>query len=125
MKALPVFLGVLLLTSLAIELLADTDISGFFTDHPALDALLGAFVGSIVSGHPVASYLLAGELLTAGASLVAVTALIISWVTVGVVQLPAEALMLGWRFAICRHLVCFLSALLGAGFVVVILRLLV
>ncbi|MEA2094922.1 MAG: hypothetical protein U9P11_10205 [Pseudomonadota bacterium] len=47
-----------------------------------------------------------------GVSLLAVTALIVSWVTVGVVQLPAEALLLGRRFAIYRNLMCFLFAIM-------------
>jgi DNA-binding response OmpR family regulator len=47
---------------------------------------------------------LGGELLAKGISLVAVTALLVSWVTVGSVQLPAEALMLGSRFALYRNL---------------------
>jgi len=56
------------------------------------------------------SYLLGGELLKSGVSLITVTALIVSWVTVGLVQLPAEVLMLGARFAIYRNLICFFSA---------------
>lgn len=44
--------------------------------------------------------------------MLAVTALIVSWVTVGVVQLPAEALLLGRRFAIYRNLMCFLFAIM-------------
>ena len=60
----------------------------------------------------MASYILGGELLAEGVSLLAVTALIVSWVTVGIVQLPAEALMLGKRFAIYRNLMCFLFAIM-------------
>jgi hypothetical protein len=66
----------------------------------------------VAAGHPVASYILGGELLAEGVSLLAVTALIVSWVTVGIVQLPAEALLLGRRFAIYRNLMCFLFAIM-------------
>ncbi len=62
-------------------------------------------------GHPLAGYLLGGELLANGVSLMAVTALIVSWVTVGLAQLPAEALLLGRRFAVWRNLFCFFSAI--------------
>jgi hypothetical protein len=74
--------------------------------------LLGASIGSIAVGHPLASYLLGGELLRSGVGLIAVTALLVSWVTVGIVQLPAESLLLGGRFAVTRNLVCFFTALL-------------
>jgi hypothetical protein len=120
---LPIITGMLLLTSLAATVLPDKVSAGLFGGHAGLDALLGAAVGSIAMGHPLASYLLGGELLNSGVSLIAVTALIVSWVTVGVVQLPAEALVLGPRFAIARNLICFLSAIAIAFLAVHTLRL--
>lgn len=107
---LPIIIGMLLLTSLAVTVFPEQISAGLFGSSDALDALIGASVGSIAAGHPLASYLLGGELLKSGVSLVAVTALIVSWVTVGIVQLPAEALMLGARFAIYRNVICFFSA---------------
>ncbi|MCP4127055.1 MAG: hypothetical protein GY753_08345, partial [Gammaproteobacteria bacterium] len=86
--------------------------TGWFGGNDPLDALIGATAGSVSAGHPITSYLLGGELLTKGVSLVAVTALLISWVTVSSIQLPAEALMLGWRFAIFRNLLCFVFSIL-------------
>lgn len=119
---LPIIIGMLLLTSLAATALPDKISAGLFGGHAGLDALLGAAAGSIAIGHPLASYLLGGELLNSGVSLIAVTALIVSWVTVGVVQLPAEALVLGLRFAVARNLICFLSAVAIAFLVVHTLR---
>ena len=109
---LPIFAGMLLLTSLAVTLLPEQISAGLFGRHDLIDVLLGASVGSVAAGHPVASYILGGELLAEGVSLLAVTALIVSWVTVGIVQLPAEALLLGRRFAIYRNLMCFLFAIM-------------
>ena len=120
---LPIIIGMLLLTSLAVTVFPEQISAGLFGGNDALDALIGASVGSVAAGHPLASYLLGGELLKSGVSLVAVTALIVSWVTVGVVQLPAEALMLGTRFAIYRNLVCFVSALVISFLCVYTLRL--
>ncbi|WP_040574323.1 hypothetical protein [Methylohalobius crimeensis] len=108
---LPIILGMILLTSLASTVFPERISADLFGRHAALDALIGASVGSIAAGHPLASYLLGGELLKSGVSLIAVTALIVSWVTVGMVQLPAEALMLGMRFAIYRNVICFISAI--------------
>jgi len=108
---LPIIIGMLLLTSLAVSLFPQQLAADLFGGHAMLDATVGASVGGIAAGHPIASYVLGGELRHAGVSLIAVTAFIVSWVTVGVVQLPAEALMLGTRFALYRNIVCFFSVI--------------
>lgn len=100
---LPIIIGMLLLTSLAVTVFPEQISAGLFGSSDMLDALIGASVGSIATGHPLASYLLGGELLKNGVSLIAVTAFMVSWVTVGLDQLPAEVLMLGARFAIYRN----------------------
>ena len=120
---LPIIIGMLLLTSLVVTVFPEQLSAGLFGGSNALDALIGASVGSVAAGHPLASYLLGGELLKSGVSLVAVTALIVSWVTVGIVQLPAEILLLGTRFAIYRNVICFFSALAIAFLCVYTLRL--
>ena len=99
--------GMLLLTSLALTLFSPQQFARLFGHNDMLDALLAAALGSIAAGPPLASYLLGGELLGGGVSLLAVTALVVSWVTVGLVQLPAEALFLGRRFAVTRNPVAF------------------
>jgi uncharacterized membrane protein YraQ (UPF0718 family) len=104
---LPIIVGMLLATSLVITLFPEEISTGLFGHDDVSDALLGATIGSIAAGHPLASYLLGGELLNGGVGLIAVTAFLVTWVTVGIVQLPAEALMLGTRFAVFRNIVCF------------------
>ena len=101
----------LLLSSLVVKLLPEQITAELFAGNDAVDAVMGAAIGGVAAGHPLASYLMAGELLKGGVSLVAVTAFLVSWVTVGVVQIPVEALMLGTRFAIYRNTICFLSAI--------------
>ena len=119
---LPIVFGMLLLTSLTVSLFPKQIPLGLFGQFEGLDALLGASIGSVAAGHPLASYILGGELLAKGVSMVAVTALLISWVTVGSVQLPAEALLLGRRFAIARNLLNFVFAITIAFAVVYTLR---
>jgi uncharacterized membrane protein YraQ (UPF0718 family) len=58
------------------------------------------------------SYIIGGELLKDGVSLFAVTAFIVTWVTVGLLQLPAEAAILGRQFAIFRNILSFILAIL-------------
>lgn len=108
---LPVILGTLLLTSLLIPFIPRLLGTGLFGLHPVTDALTGAALGSIATGQPVISYLLGGELAKGGVELVGVTALVVAWVTVGVTQLPVEALALGRGFAMLRNLLSFVSAL--------------
>ena len=115
---LPLIVGMLLLTSLAVTLIPEHISAGLFGRHDLVDVFLGASAGSVAAGHPVASYILGGELLAEGVSLLAVTALIVSWVTLGIVQLPAESLLLGERFAIYRNLMCFLFAIVIPFFTV-------
>lgn len=110
-NVLPIIVGMLLLTSLVVTLFPEQISAGLFGNGDILDTLLGASIGSIAVGHPLASYLLGGELLGGGVGLIAVTALMVTWVTVGIVQLPAEALMLGTRFAVYRNIISFIAAI--------------
>ena len=101
----------LLLTSLVLTVIPHSLVASIFGHGELIDVLLGTGFGGVVTGHPLASYVLGGELLAVDVSLIAVTAFIVSWVTVGAVQLPAESLLLGARFAIYRNLLCFFSAI--------------
>lgn len=121
-QSLPLIAGMLLLTSLVLTLFSPAQAARFFGRSDWIDVLLGGVLGSIAAGPPLASYLLGGELLAGGVSLLAVTALLVSWVTVGLVQLPAEALFLGRRFAIVRNLVSFVFTLAVAWLTVATLR---
>lgn len=78
------------------------------------DPLIGALIGGISAGTPITSYIVGGELLNQGVSLVAITAFLLSWVTVGIIQFPAEASILGKKFAIYRNLTSFILAIIVA-----------
>ena len=74
-----------------------------FSGNALLDTLFGTGLGSILAGNPLNSYVIGGELLQQGVSLYAVTAFIAAWVTIGLVQLPAEMAALGKKFALIRN----------------------
>ena len=114
LRILPVIVGMLMLTGLLLKVLPEQATVAWFGSNDLLDALIGASVGSIAVGHPLSSYILGGELLDQGVSLAAVTAFLVSWVTVGSIQLPAEMLILGRRFALYRNLFCFVASILVA-----------
>ena len=113
-QILPIILGVVMLVSLFLALIPSYFYVTVFVGHKLIDPLLAALIGSISSGNPVVSYILGGEFLKQGVSLIAVIAFILSWVTVGLIQLPAESLMLGKRFAITRNIVSFIASLIVA-----------
>lgn len=106
-KSLPILMGVLMLLALVNTLVPKQAYRMIFTGSEFLDPLVGALVGSISGGNPITSYIIGGELRQQGVSMLAITAFIVSWVTVGIIQMPAEALMLGKRFAIVRNAVSF------------------
>jgi len=106
-KSLPILMGVLMLLALFNTLVPKQAYRVIFTGSEFLDPLVGALVGSISGGNPITSYIIGGELRQQGVSMLAITAFIVSWVTVGIIQMPAEALMLGKRFAIVRNAVSF------------------
>ena len=106
-KLLPMLVGVVLLIGLFNAFVSKELLSYLFSGNRALDTLWGTCFGSIFTGNPINSYIIGGELLEYGVSLSAVTALIISWVTVGLVQLPAEISALGSRFALVRNAISF------------------
>lgn len=108
----PILVGVLLLVALVNTAVPKSFFTKFFTGFTAFDSFIGASMGSIAAGNPITSYIIGGELLKNGTSLVAVVAFILAWVTVGVVQFPAETLMLGKRFAFYRNLISFISAII-------------
>lgn len=107
----PIIIGVLILMGLARNLIALENYSKLFSNS-FLDSFVGAFLGSILAGNPITSYVVGGELLSQGISLIAITAFIVSWVTVGLVQMPAEILLLGKKYAITRNFVAFFSSIL-------------
>ena len=113
-KSLPILASVLMLLALADTLIPKQAYRRIFTGNEILDPLMGTVIGSISGGNPITSYIIGGELRQQGVSMLAITAFIVAWVTVGIIQLPAEALMLGKRFAIARNAVSFCISIMIA-----------
>ena len=113
-QVVPIILGIIMLVSLSLVVIPKSFYSSIFTGNKIIDPLFGAIFGSIATGNPITSYIIGGELLKQGVSLIAITAFILTWVSVGLIQLPAESLMLGKRFAITRNVVSFVTALIVA-----------
>jgi len=109
---LPMILAVIGLVGLYQTIVTPQMLHSLFSGAPLQDTLIATLVGGVSVGQPFLSYIIGGELLKEGISLYAVTAFILAWVTLGVVQLPLEWAIFGSRFTIMRNLLSFIFALL-------------
>ena len=87
-----------------------------------IDPLFGALGGSFAFGMPITSYILGGEFLNKGVGLLAVTAFIMSWTTVGIFMLPLEINSLGKKFALVRNSINFIFSILIAILTIITLN---
>ncbi len=110
----PLLLGIIGLVGLFQILVTPKMLAALFRGNPLVDTLIGTLTGAAAAGNPVVSYLLGGELLSQGISLYAVSAFILSWVTLGFIQLPAEVEVFGGRFTLYRNILAFVFTMLIA-----------
>jgi uncharacterized membrane protein YraQ (UPF0718 family) len=118
---LPILLAVIGLMGLFEALVTTEMIHSLFKGSAFVDTLIGTLAGAISVGQPFLSYAMGGELLNEGVTLYAVTAFILSFVTLGLVQLPLEWGLFGTRFTVLRNGLSFLFALLISMLTVTIL----
>ncbi|WP_281951767.1 permease [Nitrosophilus kaiyonis] len=111
-KISPMILAVIGLIGIFKVFITPDILSSLFTKNPILDTFIGLFTGAIAVGQALISYILGGELLNSGISLYGVTAFILAWVTLGIVQLPLEASVLGAKFTVFRNILALIFTFL-------------
>jgi uncharacterized membrane protein YraQ (UPF0718 family) len=121
--AFPMILGTTLLVSIISATIPKSFYTSVFSKNQFIDAFIGSIIGSISSGNPITSYIFGGEMLNQGVGLIAVTTFIVAWVTVGIIQLPAESTILGKKFAILRNTTAIIFSIIVGIITVLILRL--
>jgi len=119
--SIPIVIGVLMLLNI-LNPLVQKYYPKIFTGNYFFDPLLGAIGGTVSFGVPVASYVIGGELLKEGVSLLAVTAFMLSWSTVYFIMLPLEITYLGKRFAILRNSINFVTSIVIAILTILTLK---
>ena len=87
-KISPMILGILGLASLLMVYLKPENIQKVFSGNVYLDTIYGTLLGSLMLGNAIISYILGGELLKTGISMYAITAFLLSWTSIGYVQIP-------------------------------------
>lgn len=108
----PRLIGVVLLLGLFRGLVDEQTLLELLSGSTFPNALWGATLGSILVGNPVNSYVIGENLLGSGAGMAGSVALMMAWVTVGVIHFPLESSALGRRFALARNLSAFAVAIL-------------
>ena len=112
LSMLPMLIAILLLLGIFDVYITKDILLSLFISNNFVDTITGTLLGGVLTGNPMISYILGGELTDAGVSLYAVTAFILSWVTIGLVQLPAEVEIFGIRFTFYRTLFTFITTIL-------------
>jgi uncharacterized membrane protein YraQ (UPF0718 family) len=114
-NVLPFFVAVFGLIGLLEVLLTPAIVKTWLGSGSGILApLYAAVFGGMATGPPAAVFPLGKYLLTQQASVAAVSTLLIAWVAVGTVTLPAEIRFFGARFALTRWALAFvLSIALG------------
>ncbi|MBW2093358.1 MAG: NifB/NifX family molybdenum-iron cluster-binding protein [Deltaproteobacteria bacterium] len=115
-KMLPILISIVLLMGLFKAFISKELLLSIFSGNKIVDTIWGACFGSILPGNPINSYIIGGEMLDNGVNLFAVTAFMMTWVSVGLIQLPAEMVALEPRFSILRNSLSFVVSI-GAAIV--------
>ncbi len=117
---LPMIIAVVGLIAIFKSFITPEMLSKLFGHGAAADISIATLAGAISSGNGALSYVIGKGLLDNGVSIYAVSAFILSWVTLGFVQLPAEASMLGVKFTAIRNILTLISTVLVSYLAVVI-----
>lgn len=123
LSIMPMIIAVIGLVGIFEVVVTPQMLKSLFSGSPLTDTLIGTAAGGLSVGQPFLSYIIGGELLDDGISLYAVTAFILSFVTLGVIQLPLEAELFGLRFTVVRNLLALAFALIISVATVATLRL--
>ncbi len=119
----PMIIAVVAIVGLMQVYVTPEMLTTFFGHGDILDLLSGTLAGGISVGQGIISYVIADELMEQGISLYAISGFILAWVTLGLLQLPAEASVFGIRFTVYRNLFALISTILIAYLSVITLGL--
>jgi len=109
---MPIMLAITAIVALFQTYISSNMISQIFGYSSFSDILLGTFSGAISSGHGSISFIIAQGLKEENVSLYALSTFTLAWVTLGFVQIPAEASIFGIKFTIYRNILALLSTVL-------------
>lgn len=122
LKSAPSLLAVLGIVGLTIGILTPETISKLVGAEAGFTAtIFAAILGAITLIPSLIAFPLAGSLLRSGATIMTISAFITTLVMVGLVTAPLEIKELGKKFTLLRNGLGFISALIIAGIMGVLL----
>ena len=104
----PMILSVLGIAALLITYITTKQMQNLFKGNVLLDSIYGTIAGGIMMGNAMVSYILGSELQAMHISLYAITAFLLSWVSLGYVQIPMEISFFGKKFVIIRNILALI-----------------
>lgn len=110
----PMLLSIIGLIGLFKTYITPQMLKTLFNGSALHDMLVGIGIGSVSVGQPFISYLVCSELLDNGASFYGVTAFILAFVTLGILQLPLEFSVFGLRFTLVQNFLALLFSFILA-----------
>lgn len=122
LKSAPSLLAVLGIVGLTLGILTPQTISKLVGAEAGFTAtIFAAILGAITLIPSLVTFPLAGSLLRSGATIMTISAFITTLVMVGLVTMPLEIKEFGKKFTLLRNGLSFVSALIIAGIMGVIL----
>lgn len=111
-ELIPLLLGILLLISMFNQL----GIFNYFNTYLSNDFIsvfMANILWSISSGSAINSYIIANSFWDINNNMLIITVFLISWITVWIIQLPAEIYFFGKKFALIRNLITFIFSIIA------------
>jgi len=109
---LPMMLSIIGIVSIFQIYITPDMLSTLFGYSNFTDLLAGTLSGAIANGHGALSFIIADGLKNEGVSIYALSTFTLAWVSLGFVQLPAEAAVFGVRFTAIRNILAIFSTIL-------------
>lgn len=112
LKITPMILAVIGLVGLFKAYITPQMLHKLFNGNVVHDVFVGIIAGAVSVGQLFLSYIIEGELLKEGVSLYAVSAFILSFVTLGIVQLPLQIEIFGKKFTLIFNVLSFIFTII-------------
>ena len=112
-EIIPMLLWIIILIAMLKQAWIFTNITHYINDD-FLWVILSDIFWSISVGNTINSYIITDSFWKLDDYVLVISAFLIAWITVWIIQLPAESYFFGRKFAILRNILSFIFAIIGA-----------
>ncbi len=110
-EMIPMLLGILLIVAMLKQSWV-FDILNKYLSNDFLSTILASFFWSISAWTTINSYIIADSFWKVDDYILVITAFLVSWITVWIIQIPAEIYFFGKKFALTRNLISFIFSII-------------